>query len=89
MDPEDEMPLDGIFRPSLYRMASSIGPTLVMLGNARRNGVRRLPRYHTVVRNNRSVHRRTRQSNNPRPHSANNGAMACTEQPESSSYGNR
>jgi hypothetical protein len=73
------MPLGGIFRPSVHCMAPLVGPTLVTLGNARRNGVRRPPRYHTVVRNNRSIQGRIGQSNNPRPRSANNGAMACTE----------
>jgi hypothetical protein len=78
-DPEDEMPLGGIFRPSVYRTAPPVGPTLVMLGNARRNGIKRLPRHHTVVQNKRNIHGRNGQSNNPRPCSANNGAMACTE----------
>jgi hypothetical protein len=87
-DPEDEMPLDGIFCPSVHRTAPPVGPTLVTLGNARRNGINMLPRYYTVVWNNRGIHGRTGQSNNPRPRSANNGAMACTEQPESSSRGN-
>jgi hypothetical protein len=88
IDPEDEMPLGGIFHPSVHRTAPPVGPTLVTLGNARRNGVRRPPRYHTVVLNNRSIHGRTGQSNIPCPCLANNGAMACTEQPESSSLGN-
>jgi hypothetical protein len=83
------MPLGGIFRPSVYRTAPPIGPTLVILGNARRNGIRRPPGHHTIVRNNRSIHGLTGQSNNPRPRSANNGAMVCTKQPESSSCGNR
>jgi hypothetical protein len=42
-----------------------------------------------VVRNNRTVQRRTGQSNIPDPCSANNGATACTKQPEGSSHGNR
>jgi hypothetical protein len=33
-DPEDEMLLDGIFRPCIYCTAPPVGPTLVMLGNA-------------------------------------------------------
>jgi hypothetical protein len=88
-DPENEMLLGGIFCPSVHHTAPPIGPTLVTHGNARRNGVRKPPRHHTEVRNNRNIHGRTGQSNNPRPRSANNGAMACIEQPESSSRGNR
>jgi hypothetical protein len=88
-DPEDEMPLDGIFRPRIHRTTPPVGPTLVILGNANRNGIRRLPRHHMVVWNNRSIYGRIGQSNIPRPRSANNGAMACIEQPESSSRGNR
>jgi hypothetical protein len=42
-----------------------------------------------VVRNNRSTHGRTGQSNIPHPCSANNGGMACTEEVEGSSRGNR
>jgi hypothetical protein len=42
-----------------------------------------------VVQNNRSTHGRTGQSNIPRPRSANNGGMACTEEAEGSSCGNR
>jgi hypothetical protein len=78
-DPEDEMPLVGIFCPRVHCTAPPVGPTLVTLGNERRNGVRRLPRHHTIVRNNRNIHGRTGQSNIPCPRSANNGAMACTE----------
>ena len=88
-DSQDEMPLGGIFCPNIYRTAPPIGPTLVMLGNARKNGVRRPPKHQTVVRNNCSIHGLTRQSNNPRPYSANNGAMACIEQPKSSYRGSR
>jgi hypothetical protein len=40
---EDEMQLDGIFRPCVYHRPPPIGPTLVTLDNARRNAVRRLP----------------------------------------------
>jgi hypothetical protein len=83
------MPLGGIFRPNIDRTAPPVGPILVTLGNARRNGVRRPLQQHTVIRNNPSIHGRIGQSNNARPRSANNGAMACTEQPENSSRGNR
>jgi hypothetical protein len=38
IDPEDEMPLGGIFRPYVHRTAPPVGPTLVMLGNTRRMG---------------------------------------------------
>jgi hypothetical protein len=78
-DPEDEMPLGGIFCPCVHRTAPPVGPTLVTLGNARKNGVRRPPRHHMVVRNIRNIHGRTGQFNIPHPHLANNGAMACTE----------
>jgi hypothetical protein len=83
------MPVDGIFCPHIHRTPPPIGPTLVMLGNARRNVVRSPPQYHTVVRNNCTIYGRTEQSNIPHPRSANNGAMAHTTQPEGSSRGNR
>jgi hypothetical protein len=83
------MLLDGTLRPCVQRTAPPVGPTLVMLGNAGRNAARRLPRHYTVVRNNRSTHGRTGQSNIPRPRSANNGGMACTEEAEGSYCGNR
>jgi hypothetical protein len=89
IDLEDEMLLDGTLRPCVHRMALPVGPTLVMLGNAGRNAARRPPRHYTVVQNNRSTHGRTGQSNIPRPRSANNGGMACTEEAEGSSRGNR
>jgi hypothetical protein len=89
IDPEDEMLLDGTFRPCVHRIVPPIGPTLVTFGNARWNVARRLPRHHMVVRNNRTTHGRIGQSNIPRLRSANNGGMACTEQAESSSRGNR
>jgi hypothetical protein len=83
------MVLDGTFHPCVHCTAPHVGPTLVMLGNAGRNTARRLPRHYTVVQNNRSTHGRTGQSNIPRPRSANNGGMACTEEAEGSSRGNR
>jgi hypothetical protein len=83
------MLLDGTFHPCVHRMAPPVGLTLVMLGNARRNAARKPPRHHTVIRNNRTTHGRTMQSNIPRLRSANNGGMACTEQAEGSSRGNR
>jgi hypothetical protein len=83
------MLLDGTFRPCVHRTAPPVGPILVMLGNARRNAARRSPRHHTVVRNNRTTHGRTGQSNIPHPRSTNNGGMACTEEVEGSSRGNR
>jgi hypothetical protein len=75
IDLEDEMLLDGTLRPCVHRTAPPVGPTLVMLGNAGRNAVRRPPRHYTVVQNNRSTHGRTGQSNIPRPYSANNGTL--------------
>ena len=83
------MPLGGIFHPSVHRTVPLVGSILVTLGNTRRNGVKRPPRHCTVVRKNCSIHRRIWQSNNPRPHSANNSAMTCAEQPESSSCRNQ
>jgi hypothetical protein len=88
-NPEDEMLLDGTLHPCVHRTAPPVGLTLVMLGNAGRNAARRPPRHCTAVRNNRSTYGRTRQSNIPRPRSANNGGMACTEEAEGSSRGNR
>jgi hypothetical protein len=88
-DPEDEMVLDGTFCPCVHRTAPPVGPTLVMLGNVGRNAARRPPQHYTVVRNNRSTHGRTGQSNIPRPCSVNNGGLACTEEGEGSSRGNR
>jgi hypothetical protein len=82
------MLLDGTFRPCVYCTAPPVGPTLVTLGNARRNATRRPPRYHTIIRNNRTTYGRTGQSCIPCPHSTNNGGMACTEQAEGSSRGN-
>ena len=87
-DPEDEMPLDGVFCPCVHRTLLPVGPTLVLLGNARRNVVRRPPRYHTIVWNNCFAHRRTKQSSIPCPRLTNNGGMACIEQAEGSSRGN-
>jgi hypothetical protein len=83
------MLLDRTLRPCVHRTAPPVGPTLVMLGNVGRNAARRPPRHYMAVRNNRSTHGRTGQSNIPRPRSANNGGMACTEEAEGSSRGNR
>ena len=73
------MPLGRLFGPCVRRTPPLIGPTLVMLGNARRNAATRPPRYPMVVRNNRIVHSRTGQSNILHPRSANSGAMTRTE----------
>jgi hypothetical protein len=78
-DPKDEMPLGGLFCPHIHRMPPLVGPTLVALGNVRRNAATRPPRYQMGVRNNRIVHPRTGQSNIPNPHLANNGATTRTE----------
>jgi hypothetical protein len=87
-DLEDEMLLDGTLGPYVHRTVPPVGPTLVMLGNAGKNAARRPPRHYMAVWNNRSTHGRTGQSNIPRPCSANNGGMACTEEAEGSSRGN-
>ena len=79
IDPEDEMPLDGMIRPRVYHTPPHVGPTLVSLGNTRRNTVRRPSRHHMVVQNNCTIYGRRRQSSIPCPCSANNGGMACTE----------
>ena len=78
IDPEDEMPLDGMIYPRVYHTPPLVGPTLVSLGNARKNAVRRPPRYHMVVRNNCITYEKTGQSSIPCSCSANNGGMACT-----------
>ena len=88
-DFKDEMLLGGVFCPSVYRTLPPVGPTLVSFGNVRGNPVRRSPRHQTLVRNNRTTKGRTGQSSIPRPRSVNNGGMACTEQVEGSSRGNR
>jgi hypothetical protein len=51
VDIDDNMPLVGIFPCCVQRMAAPLGPTLVRLGNERRNASKRPPRYHTVARN--------------------------------------
>jgi hypothetical protein len=89
IDPKDEMVLDGTFCPCVQRTAPLVGPTLVMLGNAGRNAARRPPQHYTVVRNNRSTDGGIGQSNIPCCCSANNGGLACTEEVEGSSRGNR
>jgi hypothetical protein len=78
------MPLDGILCPRIQRMPPLIGPTLVGLGNTQRNALRKPPRHHTVLRNNRILHSKTMKLNISHPRSANNG----TEKVESSSCGN-
>ena len=88
IDPEDEMLLGGVFHPRIHYMPPLVGPTLVSLGNARRNAIRRPPRHQIVVWNNRTTHGRTGQSSIPRPCLANNGGMACSKQAEGSSRGN-
>ena len=89
-DPEDDIPLalDGVFCPRVYHTLPPVGRTLVTLGNAR-NPRRRLPRHQIVIQNNHTTHERIGQSSIPIPHVANNGGMACTEQAEGSSCGNR
>jgi hypothetical protein len=89
IDPGDEILLDGTFHPCVHRTTPPVGPTLVTLGNVRRNTAKRQARHHMVVRNNRTTHGRIGQSNIPRPRSANNGGMACTEQVEGGSRENR
>jgi hypothetical protein len=56
-----------------------VGPTLVRLGNARRNAIRRPPRHHTVVQNNGTVDSRTVQPNISPLRSANNVATTHIE----------
>jgi hypothetical protein len=68
-DTEDNMPLNvacpGLVQPT----ATPIGPTLVRLGNERRNASRRPPRHNTVARTNRNRDSRTVQSNTSFPSS--------------------
>ena len=49
-DIEDNMPLNVAYLGHVQPMETSIGPTLVRLGNERRNASRRLPRHNTVAR---------------------------------------
>jgi hypothetical protein len=60
---------------------------LVRLVNARKMAARWLPRHHTVVCNNRTLHSRIVELNISHPRSANNGATARTKQVEGSFHG--
>jgi hypothetical protein len=86
---DDNMPLVGIFPLRIQHMAAHIGPTLVSLGNARRNTSRRPPRHHTVARNNCNHDSRTVQSNISFPHSADVIDITRTDLLEGCTRGNR
>jgi hypothetical protein len=88
-DTNDNMPLNGVFPPCVQRTATPVGPTLVMLGNERRNALRRPPRHHTVARSNRNQESRTIQSNISFPCSVDGTSTTRTELPEGSTCGNR
>jgi hypothetical protein len=53
-DTEDNMPLNVAYPSHVQPMATPVGPTLVRLGNERRNVSRRPPRHNTVVWTNRN-----------------------------------
>ena len=89
VDPLDEMPLDAVFLPRVHRTAPPVGPTLVSLGNARGGAGKRPPRHRTVLCNNHSTRGRAGQSSISRLHLPSHGGMACIEQAEGSSRGNR
>jgi hypothetical protein len=63
VDIDDNMPLVGIFPCCVQHTPTLVGPTLVMLGNERRNASRRRLRHHTIARNNRNRDSRMVQSN--------------------------
>jgi hypothetical protein len=69
--------------------ATLVGPTLVRLGNERRNASRRPPRHNTVARTNRNRESRTAQSNISFPRSVDSTGTIRTESPEGSSCRNR
>jgi hypothetical protein len=52
VETNDNMSLGGMLFVHTQRAPLPVGPALVRLGNARRNALRRPPRYHTVVQNN-------------------------------------
>jgi hypothetical protein len=88
-DTEDNMPLNiacpGLVQPT----ATPIGPTLVRLGNERRNASRRPPRHNMVARTNHNRESRTVQSNISFPRSVDGTGTTRTELPEDSTRGNR
>jgi hypothetical protein len=88
-DIEDNMPLNGAIPRRVQRTAIPIGPTLVKLGNERRNASRRPPRHNTVAQTNRNRESRTVQSNISFPHSVDGTGTTRTELPEDSTRGNR
>jgi hypothetical protein len=88
VDTNDNMPLVGVFPRCVQCTPSPVGPTLVRLGNERRNASRRPPRYHTVARNNCNQDSRTVQSNISFPRSMDATGTTQTELPESSTRGN-
>jgi hypothetical protein len=63
VDIDDNMPLNGIFPPCVQRTETPVGPTLVRLGNERKNASRRPPRHPTVARSNCNRESRMVQSN--------------------------
>jgi hypothetical protein len=83
------MPLNGAFPHHVQPMATLVGPTLVRLGNERRNASRRPPRHNTVAWTNRNREPRTVQSNISFPHSVDGTGTTRTELPEDSTRGNR
>jgi hypothetical protein len=88
-DIDDNMPLNGVFPPCVQGTATPVGPTLVRLGNERRNASRRPPRHNTIARTNCNQESRTVQSNISFPHSVDGTGTTRTELPEDSTRGNR
>ena len=71
---EDDISLDGIFLPCVQCTPPLVGPTLVRLGNVRKNAIRKLAQHHMVVWNNRIFHSKTMQLNILYPRSVDNNA---------------
>jgi hypothetical protein len=88
-DIEDNMPLNVAYSSHVQPTATPVGPTLVRLGNERRNASRRPPRHNTVARTNRNRESRIAQSNISFPRSVDGTGTTQTESPEGSSCRNR
>jgi hypothetical protein len=88
-DTEDNMPLNVACPGHVQSTATPVGPTLVRLGNERRNASRRPPRHNTVARTNRNRESRLVQSNISFPCLVDGTGTTRMESPESSSRGNR
>jgi hypothetical protein len=83
------MPLNVACPNHVQPTATPVGPTLVRLGNERRNASRRLPRHNIVARTNRNRESRIVQSNISFPRSVDGTGTTRTESLEGSNRGNR